>query len=266
VMIESVQGEGGVNPATPSFMLVLRALTRDQGLLLIADEIQTRVGRLGTLYGCQSFPDADGAVLPDIMTFGKGLGGGVPIDALVARGEVSVFDHGDQGEPSTATPSCAPSGWPCCPRWPGPPSSPASRRWAAIWGERLTALSAELGLGPERGMGLLRALELGSNMAADVVAAARGDGLLLNAPRPAVLRVHAVAHCVEERDRPDDRGAPRSRRSRAAHRGLCGLTADSARPLVGDASGPGAGQPQRPMFGHVQYHPCLASGSSHHFP
>src|SRR5512144_13101 len=75
VMLEPVQGEGGVNPATPSFMRALRALTRERRLLLIADEIQTGVGRLGTLYGCQSFPDAAGAIRPDIMTLGKGLGG-----------------------------------------------------------------------------------------------------------------------------------------------------------------------------------------------
>src|SRR5262249_25897889 len=97
VMLEPIQGEGGVNPATPTFMRALRALTRERGLLLIADEIQTGIGRLGTLYGCQSFPDTDGAVQPDILTLGKGLGGGVPISALVARDEVSVFNHGDQG-------------------------------------------------------------------------------------------------------------------------------------------------------------------------
>src|SRR5262249_51040757 len=83
VMLEPIQGEGGVNLATPAFMRDLFALTRDKRLLLIADEIQTGVGRLGTIYGYQSFAGPGGPLVPDIMTLGKGLGGGVPIAALV---------------------------------------------------------------------------------------------------------------------------------------------------------------------------------------
>jgi acetylornithine/N-succinyldiaminopimelate aminotransferase len=188
VMIEPVQGEGGVNLATPSFMRALRALTRERGLLLIADEIQTGVGRLGTLYGCQSFPDAGGAVLPDVMTLGKGLGGGVPIAALAARAEVSVFDHGDQGGTFNGNPLMCAVGLAVLSEVARPAFLAHVQAMGRYLSERLTALSAELGLGPERGMGLLRALELGSTTAAEVVAAAREDGLLLNAPRPAVLR------------------------------------------------------------------------------
>src|SRR5262249_54652066 len=188
VMLEPVQGEGGGNLATPSFMRAPRALTPDRNLLLIADEIQTGVGRLGTLYGCQSFADAVGAVLPDIMTLGKGLGGGVPIAALVARADVSVFDHGDQGGTFNGNPLMCAVGLAVLSEVARPAFLAHVQAMGRYLSERLTALSAESGLGPERGMGLLRALELGSEIAADVVAAARGDGLLLNAPRPAVLR------------------------------------------------------------------------------
>jgi acetylornithine/N-succinyldiaminopimelate aminotransferase len=188
VMLEPVQGEGGVNPATPAFMRALRALTRERGLLLIADEIQTGVGRLGTLYGCESFPDAGGSVLPDIMTLGKGLGGGVPIAALVARAAVSVFDHGDQGGTFNGNPLMCAVGLAVLSEVARPALLAHVQAMGGYLSEQLTRLSAELGLGPERGMGLLRALELGSTTAADVVAAAREDGLLLNAPRPAVLR------------------------------------------------------------------------------
>ncbi len=188
VMLEPVQGEGGVNPATPAFMRALRALTRERRLLLIADEIQTGVGRLGTLYGCQSFPDAAGAVLPDIMTLGKGLGGGVPIAALVASAEASVFDHGDQGGTFNGNPLMCAVGLAVLSEVARPAFLAHVQAMGRYLSERLTALSAELSLGTERGLGLLRALELGSATAADVVAAAREDGLLLNAPRPAVLR------------------------------------------------------------------------------
>ena len=188
VMLEPVQGEGGVNPATQPFMRALRALTRERGLLLIADEIQTGIGRLGTLYGCQSFPDAHGTVRPDIMTLGKGLGSGVPIAALVASAEVSVFDHGDQGGTFNGNPLMCAVGLAVLSEVARPAFLAHVQAMGRHLSERLSALSAELGLGSERGLGLLRAVELGSPTAADVVAAAREDGLLLNAPRPSVLR------------------------------------------------------------------------------
>ena len=92
VMLEPVQGEGGVIPATREFMQGLRRLTKNANLLLIVDEVQTGVGRLGSLFGYQHF-----GVTPDIMTLAKGLGGGVPIGALLARQPACVFAHGDQG-------------------------------------------------------------------------------------------------------------------------------------------------------------------------
>ncbi len=92
VMLEPVQGEGGVIPATPEFMQGLRALTKEKGLLLIVDEVQTGYGRCGTLFAHQHY-----GIAPDIMTLGKGIGGGVPLAALLSTEEVSVFEYGDQG-------------------------------------------------------------------------------------------------------------------------------------------------------------------------
>lgn len=100
IMLEPVQGEGGVIPATREFMQGLRKLADEHGLLLIVDEVQTGFGRTGTLFGYQQFD-----VVPDIMTLGKGIGSGVPLAALCAREAVSCFAHGDQGERITATPS-----------------------------------------------------------------------------------------------------------------------------------------------------------------
>jgi len=189
VMLEPVQGEGGVNPATQEFMRGLRALTRERGLLLIADEVQTGIGRLGTLYGHQAFRDADGAVVePDIMTLGKGLGGGVPLAALVARAEVSVFEYGEQGGTYNGNPLMCAVGLAVLAEVARPAFLAHVEAMGAYLGERLRAMARELGLGEERGMGLLRALELGADTGAAVVAAARDRGLLVNAPRPAVLR------------------------------------------------------------------------------
>src|SRR6201992_3408917 len=92
VMLEPIQGEAGVWPATDQFLRELRALTNEHGLLLIFDEIQTGMGRTGKLFHYEH-----AGIEPDIMTLGKGIGGGVPLAALVATEHVSCFEHGDQG-------------------------------------------------------------------------------------------------------------------------------------------------------------------------
>ena len=74
------------------FLRALRALTRERGMLLILDEIQTGIGRTGRLFGFEH-----AGVTPDIMTLAKGLGGGVPLAALVAHRDVCCFEYGDQG-------------------------------------------------------------------------------------------------------------------------------------------------------------------------
>src|SRR2546430_12468591 len=92
VMLEPIQGEAGVWPATDQFLRELRTLTGKHGLLLILDEIQTGMGRTGKLF---HYEHAE--IEPDIMTLGKGIGGGVPLAALLATAHASCFEHGDQG-------------------------------------------------------------------------------------------------------------------------------------------------------------------------
>ncbi|HEY2734301.1 MAG TPA: aminotransferase class III-fold pyridoxal phosphate-dependent enzyme, partial [Polyangiales bacterium] len=92
VMLEPIQGEGGVVVPRRGYLPAVRALTEAHGLLLILDEIQTGIGRTGTLFASESE-----GVRPDIMTLGKGLGAGLPLAALLARREVSCFAPGDQG-------------------------------------------------------------------------------------------------------------------------------------------------------------------------
>src|SRR6202035_3847024 len=92
VMLEPIQGEAGVWPATDQFLRELRALTEAHGLLLIFDEIQTGMGRTGKLFHYEH-----AGIAPDIMTLGKGIGGGVPLAAPVGTEKSSCFEHGDQG-------------------------------------------------------------------------------------------------------------------------------------------------------------------------
>ena len=87
-----IQGEAGVFEADVPFLRALRALTRERGILLILDEIQTGIGRTGRLFGFEH-----AGVTPDIMTLAKGLGGGVPLAALVAHRDACCFEYGDQG-------------------------------------------------------------------------------------------------------------------------------------------------------------------------
>lgn len=92
VMLEPVQGEGGVIPSNREFMQALRALTQKHQILLIVDEVQTGIGRCGELFAYQL-----AQIEPDIMTLAKGIGAGVPLSALLCRAEVACFVPGDQG-------------------------------------------------------------------------------------------------------------------------------------------------------------------------
>ena len=92
VMLEPVQGEGGVNVPSENYLSDVRAWCDQNDMLLILDEVQTGFGRLGSLFGYQQFN-----IEPDIMTLAKGLGGGVPIGAFLAKDSACAFEPGDHG-------------------------------------------------------------------------------------------------------------------------------------------------------------------------
>jgi acetylornithine/N-succinyldiaminopimelate aminotransferase len=186
VMLEPIQGEGGVIPATREFMQQLRALTRQHNLLLIVDEVQSGCGRAGTLFAYQL-----SGIEPDIMTLGKGIGGGVPLAALLARAEVECFEAGDQGGTYNGNPLMAAVGEAVISQLIAPGFLKEVRDTAQYLSDRLLVLSEARGFDGERGEGLLRALLLGKDIGAQIVAKARTldpDGLLLNAARPNLLR------------------------------------------------------------------------------
>lgn len=183
VMLEPIQGESGVIPFSTSFMRRLRELTDERGVLLVLDEIQTGVGRTGRMFCYEHL-----GIRPDILTLGKGLGGGVPLAALLAREDVSVFEAGDQGGTFNGNPLMTAVG-DAVVRTVSQPAFLAQVREAGDYLQRsLRALSAELGLGEVRGRGLLAALEIGRPTGAAVVEAALANGLLVNSPRPECLR------------------------------------------------------------------------------
>ncbi len=187
VMIELVQGEAGVNLADPGFVRELRALTTERQLLLIADEVQTGIGRCGEAFAYELF-----GIEPDVMTLAKGIGGGVPLAALLCKERFNCFEPGDQGgtyggNPLMAAVGLAVVGTVCAPGF-----LVQVRQRAAHLARGLQSLVQDHALVAERGAGLLRALVLPGNTAAQVVAAAHAlqpTGLLLNAPRPHLLRL-----------------------------------------------------------------------------
>jgi acetylornithine/N-succinyldiaminopimelate aminotransferase len=183
IMLEPIQGEAGVIPADDDYLKALRALTRERGVLLILDEIQTGVGRTGRFCAYEHV-----SVQPDILTLGKGLGAGVPLAALVASAEVCCFEPGDQGGTFNGNPLMAAVGCAVVETVSHPAFLAGVREMGDYLTAQLQALSADTGHGAVRGRGLLLALALNGVDAAKVADTALERGLLINAPRPDSLR------------------------------------------------------------------------------
>jgi acetylornithine/N-succinyldiaminopimelate aminotransferase len=185
VMLEPVQGEAGVIPAAPQFLRELRALCDAHNLLLILDEVQTGIGRTGTLF---AFEQA--GIAPDVLTLGKGIGGGAPLSAVLVNERADCFEPGDQGGTYCGNPLMAAVGLAVLETVAQPAFLAHVRERADQMQAVLARQAAAIG-GSVRAAGLLQALMLPRPVAARVVEVARdaGDeGLLINSARPEVLR------------------------------------------------------------------------------
>jgi predicted acetylornithine/succinylornithine family transaminase len=185
VLLEPIQGESGVHVASDSYLRDVQDLCRAKNILFMLDEVQTGIGRLGTLFGFQRW-----GVEPDVITLAKGLGGGVPIGALLAREEVAVFEPGEHGT-----------------TFGGQPLTCAVARDVVRYildndvmgnvqrvGSHLKRSLEELKarqplIQTVRGEGLLLALDLTLDRANDVVRLGLSEGVLLNATGPSTLRL-----------------------------------------------------------------------------
>ncbi|KIU48439.1 MULTISPECIES: acetylornithine transaminase [Bradyrhizobium] len=193
VMLEPIQGEAGVWPATDAFLKELRALTQQRGLLLIVDEIQTGIGRTGKLFGYEH-----AEIAPDIMTLGKGIGGGVPLAALLATEHASCFDHGDQGGTFNGNPLMCAAGLAVLDQVSRPEFLKSVVDAGLLLERELQRLSARHGLGEIRGRGLLLALDLKMPIGAAIVAEAFAAGVLINSPQPDTLRFMPALNVTRE--------------------------------------------------------------------
>lgn len=106
ILLEPIQGEGGINMPDANYLRQVRDLCDQKGVLLILDEIQTGMGRTGTMFAYQQY-----GIVPDIVTLAKGLGGGVPIGAFIASNKVaSAFKSGDHGSTFGGNPLASAAG------------------------------------------------------------------------------------------------------------------------------------------------------------
>jgi acetylornithine/succinyldiaminopimelate/putrescine aminotransferase len=185
VLLEPLQGEGGVNPASAAYLTAVRRICDERGVLLIMDEIQTGLGRTGRWFGFEH-----AGIRPDVVTLAKALGNGVPIGACWARAEVAdAFKPGDHGSTFGGQPLATSAARATLQVME---AEDVPRR-AATAGSRLRArLEATKGVSQVRGLGLLLAAEL-TEGDAKVVARTLLDrqptGLVVNAVTPTALRL-----------------------------------------------------------------------------
>jgi predicted acetylornithine/succinylornithine family transaminase len=181
VLIEVVQGEGGVHPAPDGFVRDLRALCDERGVLLIVDEVQTGLGRTGEWFG---FQHSD--IRPDIVTVAKALGNGMPIGACWARAELaSLFEPGDHGSTYGGQPLACAAARATLDELIAIDAPAAALRAGARLTEGLAALA---GISAVRGLGLLLGAELTDGNAKAVNKALLDAGLVVNAVTDTALR------------------------------------------------------------------------------
>ena len=185
VMLEPVQGEGGVISPPDGYFKAVRQWCDEQGILLILDEIQTGVGRLGTMWGYEQF-----GIEPDVMTIAKAMGGGVPIGAFLCKDACDVLRPGDHGSTYGGNAlTCAVSYAVL-----NHVKEEGLVEHGRLMGERLKGKLEEVKARHEttikevRGMGLLLAVEFHEPISGELVTSCNAGGLLLNPVRPNAVR------------------------------------------------------------------------------
>ena len=185
VMLEPIQGEGGVNVPHDSYLREVENWCREKGILFILDEVQTGVGRTGTLFAYEQYD-----VEPDIMTLAKGLGSGVPIGALLAKESVSLFSPGEHGSTFGGNPLVCAAAYATVKYIIDNDTVGNVKQVGKYCLIKLENLKQQFEFITDvRGRGLLIALEFSDEIAQDVVMACVNKGLLVNKVKPNAIRL-----------------------------------------------------------------------------
>lgn len=199
ILVEPVQGEGGVHPAPKGFLRELRQLCDEEGILLIFDEVQTGMGRTGTLFAYEQH-----GVEPHIMTLAKALGNGIPIGAMLTTAEIAKsLVPGTHASTFGGNPLAASCAVAVLDELTRGGVLEHGREMGEYLGRKLEEMAARLGnrVREVRGVGLLRGIEL-PGPAAGAIARARDLGLLTNAAGERVIRL--APPLVVEREQIDE--------------------------------------------------------------
>lgn len=186
ILLEPIQGEGGVNIPDDDYLQQVRAWCDEQNILLILDEVQTGIARTGTMFAYEQF-----GVEPDIMALAKGLAGGVPIGAILAKEEIAqLFVPGDHGSTFSGNPLATAAGFAVLRHIVDTDLAQEVKEKGDRLIAKLRSLEDRHGsISEVRGRGLLCAVQFDEDIAEQVTKEALGEGLLLNNLRPNVLRI-----------------------------------------------------------------------------
>jgi len=185
ILLEAVQGEGGIWPASEEFMVGVRKLCDEKNMVMICDEVQAGMGRTGKFFAWQNYP-----VTPDIVTMAKGLAGGVPIGAMLAGPRADIFEPGDHGTTFGGNPIACAAAVATIRTIKEENLLEHARKMGEYWNSKMQALCAKYDfLDSPRGIGLMRAVNVKRDLAGKIVERAMQHGVLLNNLGTSTLRV-----------------------------------------------------------------------------
>jgi len=184
VMLEPIQGEGGVNVPYDTYLGEVAKWCHEKGILFILDEVQTGIGRTGTLFAYEQYN-----VEPDIMILAKGLASGVPIGAFLAKEDFSLFSPGEHGSTFGGNPLVCAAAYATVKYIIANDIPGQVERVGKYLMTRLESLKQKFGyITDVRGRGLLLALEFDNEIAQEIVLSCLDKGLLLNKLKPNAIR------------------------------------------------------------------------------
>lgn len=183
IMIEPVQGEGGVNPASVEYIQELREICDKNNILLIFDEVQTGFGRTGTLFCYEQY-----GIEPDIVTLAKGIGAGFPLSAIMVKEELNIFDIGDQGGTFGGQQLAMSVGIAVLDEMINTNILDNVKESGDYLISELNKIKNKYKLSNIRGKGLLVGLDLSENIGPEIVKECLNNGLIINSPKTNMIR------------------------------------------------------------------------------